>query len=72
MKIKNGRRHEWARLLRKVATLAVLVAGMMVLVQIRRIEGDAEAPLYKDGDLVLAFRFSDAPFLQLRVRGFDD
>ena len=45
---------------------------MMVLVQIRRIEGDAEAPLYKDGDLVLAFRFSDAPFLQLRVRGFDD
>ena len=72
MKIKKSRRHEWACLLRKIIVLAAILIAMMILVQIRRIEGDAVAPLYKDGDLVFKPRFGDAPFLLLRVRGFDD
>ena len=72
MKIKKSRRHEWACLLRKMIALVAILIVAMILVQIRRVKGDARAPLYKDGDLVFTSRFSDAPFLQLRVRGFDD
>ena len=68
MKIKKSRRREWARLLGKVVVLAALVA----LVQVQRIEGNGLEPAYMDGDLVLSFRFSNAPFLLLRVRGFGD
>jgi hypothetical protein len=68
MKIKKNGRREWARLLGKIAILVALV----VLVRVRRIEGDELEPIYRDGDLVLSFRFGDAPFLQLRMRGFDD
>ena len=72
MKIKRSRRREWARLLVKVAVFAVLIVAVKMLLKIQRIEGGNRAPLYKDGDLVLMWRVDDTPFLQLRIRGFDD
>ena len=72
MKIQKCWRREWARLLGKVLVLAVMIGCVSCFIKMRRIEGDGEAPSYQDGDLVLAWRLNNEPFLQLRVRGFGD
>lgn len=72
MKIKRSWGREWARPLGKIVFIGVAIALLGALIEFRRIEGNELAPTYKDGDLVLALRYENAPFLQLRVRGFDD
>ena len=72
MKIKRGRRREWARLLARVLIMVLSVGLCAVFVRLRRVEGDELAPAYKDGDLVMIWRMNGTPFLQLRTRGFDD
>ena len=72
MKIKRSRRREWARLLVRVLAIAFLVVCAAFSIRLHRVEGDEQAPAYKDGDLVMMWRSDDTPFLQLRVRGFDD
>ena len=72
MIIKRSRRREWARLLARVMIIVTLVAAIVVFLRVQRIEGINMEPNYKDGDLVIMWRLTNAPFLQLRVRGFDD
>ena len=72
MIIKRSRRREWARLLARAMIIATLAAAIVVFLRIQRIEGINMEPNYKDGDLVIMWRLTNAPFLQLRVRGFDD
>lgn len=72
MKIKRSWGREWARPLGKIIIIGVFLLLASALINVRRIEGDDLEPIYRDGDLVLATRYNDAPFLQLRVRGFDD
>lgn len=72
MKIKRSWGREWARPLGKIIVIGVFLLVAGAFIKVRRIEGGDLAPMYKDGDLVLATRYDDAPFLQLRVRGFDD
>jgi hypothetical protein len=72
MKIRRSWGREWARPLGKILLIGITIVIVGALVEFRRIEGNELAPSYKDGDLVLALRYENAPFLQLRVRGFDD
>ena len=72
MKIKQNRRREWGRLLAKIVGVGMLGAVCVFCIKAERTEGNELAPKYQDGDLVLVTRWNDEPFLQLRVRGFDD
>ena len=72
MIIKKSRRREWARLLAKVIVFVMIMVAVAIIVRVERIEGNSSEPNYKDGDLIIMRRSDDAPFLQLRVRGFDD
>lgn len=72
MKIKNGRRREWARLFLKICIVGALVVGIIIYFRFDRIVGNVQSPLYKDGDLIIRRRKDDAPLLQIRVRGIDD
>ena len=72
MKIRKNRRREWARLLLRGASLIIVTMVFFIFIKARRIVGNELAPKYMDGDLVLLFKPRNTPFLQLRVRGFDD
>ena len=72
MKIKRSWRRAQARLLVRAAMLIMVLVGLIVMFEPKRIVGNELAPLYKDGDLVIRRRSDNAPFLQMRIRGFDD
>ncbi len=72
MIIRRKWRREWARLLVRVVALVTVLIIVVMFLRVRRIEGTNMEPNYKDGDLVLMWRSDETPFLQLRVRGFDD
>ena len=72
MIIRRKWRREWARLLARAIAVVAIVMVALVLFRVQRIEGDSLEPNYKDGDLVIMWRSDSAPFLQLRVRGFND
>ena len=72
MKIKKARKRSALRFLVRVGVVLLIAAAGMCFVSIRRIDNNAAAPNYRDGDLVFEERWgSGAVFLLVRVRGFD-
>jgi hypothetical protein len=73
MKIKKSKKWEWGHFLARVGLLILFIATMTIAVRVERIVGNANAPNYKDGDLVFVSNYGERkPFLLIRVRGFDD
>ena len=72
MKIKRSRRQDILCLLVRVGVLFMMIIAFNALFSISRISNDDLAPNYKDGDLVICFRFNNEKVLLFRVRGFDD